>query len=40
VTAIPPTAAARCIRDELKTAHAPSPPFAPFHASIEIPVQG
>lgn len=39
VTAIPPTAEARCIRDELKTAHAPSPPFAPFHASIEIAAQ-
>jgi len=34
VTAIPPTAAARCVRDELRTAHAPSPPFAPFHATV------
>jgi tetratricopeptide (TPR) repeat protein len=36
VTAIPPTPAARCVRDELRTAHAPSPPFAPFHATVAI----
>jgi len=37
VTVVPPVAAARCLRDELRTAHAPSPPFAPFHASVVVP---
>jgi len=37
VTVVPPVAAARCLRDELRTAHAPSPPFAPFHASVTVP---
>jgi protein O-mannosyl-transferase len=37
VTVIPPVAAARCLRDELRAAHAPSPPFAPFHASVVVP---
>jgi tetratricopeptide (TPR) repeat protein len=36
VTAMPPTPVARCVRDELRTAHAPAPPFAPFHARIPI----
>jgi tetratricopeptide (TPR) repeat protein len=40
VTAMPPTPAARCVREELRTAHAPSPPFAPFHATVAIPVEG
>ncbi len=40
VTAMPPTSAARCVRDELKTAHAPVPPFAPFHATVSIPGAG
>jgi tetratricopeptide (TPR) repeat protein len=37
VTVVPPVAAARCLRDELRMAHAPSPPFAPFHASVVVP---
>jgi Flp pilus assembly protein TadD len=37
VTVVPPVAAARCLRDELRTAHAPTPPFAPFHASVVVP---
>jgi Flp pilus assembly protein TadD len=40
VTAMPPTSAARCVRDELRTAQAPAPPFAPFHAKLSIPVEG
>jgi tetratricopeptide (TPR) repeat protein len=40
VTAVPPTPAARCLRDELRTAQAPSPPFAPFHASVMVPPAG
>jgi len=40
VTAMPPTPTARCIRDELRTAHAPSPPFAPFHAKVSVPAEG
>jgi tetratricopeptide (TPR) repeat protein len=36
VTAMPPTAVARCLRDELRTARAPTPPFAPFHAQVAI----
>jgi Flp pilus assembly protein TadD len=40
VTAMPPTPAARCVRDELRTAHVPTPPFAPFHARIGIPLEG
>jgi Flp pilus assembly protein TadD len=40
VTAMPPTPAARCLRDELKTARAPAPPFAPFHATVSIPGEG
>jgi tetratricopeptide (TPR) repeat protein len=40
VTAMPPTPAARCVRDELRTAHAPAPPFAPFHATVSIPGEG
>jgi tetratricopeptide (TPR) repeat protein len=40
VTAMPPTPTARCIRDELRTAHAPSPPFAPFHAIVSVPAEG
>jgi hypothetical protein len=34
VTALPPTTVARCVRDELRTARAPEPPFAPFHAKV------
>ena len=37
VTAMPPTPTARCVRDELRTTHVPSPPFAPFHAKISRP---
>ena len=41
VTAMPPTATARCIRDELRTAHAPTPPFAPFHTTVMVtPAEG
>ncbi len=40
VTAMPPTPTARCVRDELRTAHAPAPPFAPFHATVSIPGEG
>jgi hypothetical protein len=40
VTAMPPTPAARCVRDELRTAHAPAPPFAPFHATVSVPGEG
>jgi tetratricopeptide (TPR) repeat protein len=40
VTAMPPTALARCVRDELRTAHAPTPPFAPFHTSFVVPSEG
>jgi tetratricopeptide (TPR) repeat protein len=40
VTAMPPTPAARCVRDGLRTAHAPTPPFAPFHARVTLPLEG
>jgi hypothetical protein len=40
VTALPPTAVARCLRDELRTAHAPTPPFAPFHAKVAVAAHG
>jgi Tfp pilus assembly protein PilF len=36
VTPLPPTRLARCFRDEVHTAHAPAPPFAPFHARVSV----
>ena len=36
VTALPPTTVARCVRNELRTARASEPPFAPFHALIPL----
>ena len=40
VTAVPPTRAALCLRDELRTAHAPAPPFAPFRGVVSMPAKG
>jgi hypothetical protein len=40
VTAMPPTAVARCVRDGLRAVHAPPPPFAPFHAKVAVPERG
>jgi hypothetical protein len=40
VTAVPPSSVARCFSDELRTAHAPAPPFAPFHAPIAMKFDG
>ncbi|MGH7894623.1 MAG: tetratricopeptide repeat protein [Candidatus Binatia bacterium] len=37
VTAVPPTRAARCLREELRAARAPAPPFAPFRAMVSMP---
>jgi tetratricopeptide (TPR) repeat protein len=40
VAALPPTAVARCFGDELRSAHAPAPPFAPFHALMSMRFDG
>ena len=40
VTAVPPTRVARCFSDELRAAHAPAPPFAPFHAQVSMRFEG
>ena len=36
LTAVPPTDVARCVRDELRAARVPAPPFAPFHAKVSM----
>jgi tetratricopeptide (TPR) repeat protein len=40
ITVVPPSSVARCFSDELRTAHAPAPPFAPFHAQIAMKFDG
>ena len=40
VAAVPPTRIARCLRDELRAAQAPMPPFAPFHGQVTMQFQG
>jgi tetratricopeptide (TPR) repeat protein len=40
VAALPPTGAARCLGDGLRTARAPIPPFAPFHAVMSMQFEG
>ncbi len=40
VAASPPTRVARCFRDEIRDAHAPAPPFAPFHALMAMRFDG
>jgi Flp pilus assembly protein TadD len=39
VAAMPPTRAARCLRDELRAGHAAPPPFAPFHGKVALRVE-
>lgn len=40
VRPLPPTRAARCLGDELRTARGPAPPFAPFHAEVSMRIEG
>jgi hypothetical protein len=40
VAAVPPTRIARCLRDGLRAAQAPLPPFAPFHGQVTMQFQG
>jgi len=36
VTTLPSTPVGACFGDELRTARLPAPPFAPFHAQVEM----